>query len=99
MSNGGDERERKGATYSVGGSSSSPPSLKSNDGVVLVNDTELETARETVTDTVVDVDLPSLVGNGLGLVVVHGVATAVEVKLAGGNLVTGDCGRKEDEYR
>lgn len=77
-------------TNGVGGSSSSPPSLDRDDRIVLPDDTELETARESVSDTVVNVDLPSLVRSRLGGLVEHGVAASVQVDLARGLLVAGD---------
>lgn len=47
------------ATHGVGGSSSGAPSLNRDDRVALLEDAELESARESMADSVVDLDVAS----------------------------------------
>lgn len=81
---------RKVSAYGVGRSSSSPPSLDSNDSIVLSNDTEFETPRKTISNTVINVDLPSLIRSRFRLFVIHRVTSTVEMDLSRSLFVTGD---------
>lgn len=68
-----------------------PPALDADDGVALLEHTELECVADTPFEALVDILLP---GDGLEvgllLVVVEGVDAAVQVRVAGGDGVAGD---------
>jgi hypothetical protein len=68
------------------------PSLNGHDGVVGLDDGELEGVAESVSDSVVDVNLPLTLGNTSGLGVVDGVNTSGKVELSGSLLASGDWG-------
>lgn len=96
--------KERGRTNGVGGPASRAPALDRDNGVPLLEDAKLESFCESVADSVVDLDdrqrgwgrgrayvnLPCLVGGGLGLVVMHRVATSVQVDLSSGLLVPRD---------
>lgn len=67
------------------------PALDGHDGGVGLDDGKLEGVAETVTNPVVDVDLPLTLGNTSGLGVVDGVNTSREVELSSSLLASGDC--------
>lgn len=62
----GTERGRKG-TNGVGGSSTGPPALHRDDRVALFEDTELETPRESISDSVVNLSGPHQQGSERGM--------------------------------
>ena len=55
------------------------PSLDGHDGSVWLDNTELQGVGESVSDPVVDVNLPLTLGNTSGLGVVDGVNTSRQV--------------------
>jgi hypothetical protein len=74
-----------------------PPALDANDGVTLLEHTKLEGVADTPLETLVDILLPGdLLEVGLLLVVVEGVDTAVQVRVARGNGVTSDHDNRAD---
>lgn len=64
--------------------------MNRNDRVVLPNDTEFESTRKTISNTVIDVNLPSLVRSRFRSLVEHGVTSTVQVDLSGSLFVTSD---------
>lgn len=68
------------------------PSLNGHDGVVGLDNGELEGVAESVSDSVVDVNLPLTLRDTSGLGVVDGVNTSREVELSGSLLASGDYG-------
>lgn len=82
---------RRDDAESVGVAETTPPALDANDGVALLEHTELEGVADTPLEALVDILLPgNLLEVGLGLVVVEGVDAAVQVRVAGGDGVAGD---------
>jgi len=68
-----------------------PPALDANDSIALLEHTKLESVADTPLETLVDILLPgNLLEVGLLLVVVEGVDTAVQVRVARGDGVAGD---------
>ena len=67
------------------------PALDGHDGSVGLDDAELEGVGETITDSVVDVDLPLALGHTSGLGVVDRVDTSGQVELTGSLLASSDC--------
>jgi hypothetical protein len=67
------------------------PSLNTDDAGTLLDNTKLDTVVDTPLQTTVDIFLPDLdVEVGLALGEVEGVDTAVQVRIPGSGLVTGD---------
>lgn len=63
----------------VGVAETTLPSLDSHDGGVRLDDAELEGVGKTVSDPVVDINLPCSLGHTSGLGVVNGVDTSRQV--------------------
>ena len=59
------------------------PPLYRDDRVPLLEDAQTQRLREPVPDPIVDVDLPSFVRSGSGLVVEERVAASVQMDLSG----------------
>lgn len=68
------------------------PSLDSHDGVIWLDDAQLQGVSESISDPVVDVNLPLTLGDTSGLGVVDGVDTSREVELSSSLLASGDWG-------
>lgn len=67
------------------------PALDGHDGSVGLDDAELEGVGKTITDPVVDVNLPLALRHTSGLGVVDRVDTSGQVELTGSLLASGDC--------
>ena len=82
---------RRHDAESVGVAETTPPALDANDSIALLEHTKLESVADTPLETLVDILLPgNLLEVGLLFVVVEGVDTAVQVRVARGDGVTGD---------
>lgn len=78
-------------TNGVGVAHTTAPSLNTDDAGTLLDNTKLDTVVDTPLQTTVDVYLPDLdVEVRLALGEVEGVDTAVQVRIPGSGLVTGD---------
>ena len=89
------EKDLRQDPESVGVSQTTLPSLNSHDGSIRLDDTESQGVSESVSDPVVDVDLPLTLWDTPWFGVMDWVDTSRKVELSCSLLTSGDCGLAE----